>query len=192
MPRATGPTAEGLALLMPYYKNFESAYRQGYRSYEMWSIMQQAFEEGGADFRGATIFDVNHLWSRATAAVNAEIAFGRADPTQMITGEQWAWAPWASPTTASELMPNYMLNYTYSVRDAEGNVMLDANGDPVMVGGVTDWPADLNVTGQDIIDRTLGSAQSSLDTGSPGAKAQLGDLTGLAVNQIESVQILRF
>lgn len=177
---------------MPYYKNFESAYRQGYRSYEMWSIMQSVFEEGGPSFQGATIFDVNHLWSKATAAVNAETAFGQAAPESAITSQMWAWAPWSGPSVATEQMPNYMVNYTYSVRDSEGNFLLDANGDLVTVGGVTDWPGSLDVTAGDIIDRTMGSAQSALDTGSPGAKAQLGDLTGLSVGDVMSVQILRF
>jgi hypothetical protein len=189
---ANQPTAEGVSLLMPYYKNIESAMRQGFNRAETWGVVQEAFQAGGPAFQGATIFDMNYMWGRARDVLNAEQGFAALNPQDAISSQAWTWAPWATPTVAAEQVPSYLLNYTYTVNGPDGRLVLDDQGNPVQVGGVTDWMASIDVTAQDISDRTMGSAQSALDTGSPGAKAQLGDLTGLSVAEVTSIQILRF
>jgi hypothetical protein len=192
MAPANQPTAEGISLLTPYWSTIVSARAEGYRRYEVWSILQEQFQAGGPQYQGATIFDMNVMWSRAGELLNAEAAFGAANPANPVTSEMWAWAPWTSPTTAAWQTPNYMLNYSYTVRDAEGNIVVDQNGSPLLAWGATDWQGSLDVLGQNIIDRALGSAQAGLDIGSPRAVAQMADLGGLTLGNIVNVQILRF
>jgi hypothetical protein len=177
---------------MPYWTSIVGARQQGFRPQEVWSVLNEQFQEGGPSFQGATIFDMHTMWSRAGEVLNAETQFGAADPGQAVTSEMWAWAPWAGREVAAWQTPNYMLNYTYSAVDAEGQALMDTEGNPVQVWGATDWQGSIDVTAQDIIDRALGSAQSALDTNSPGTAAQMASIGGIGIGDITSVQILRF
>lgn len=192
MPQSFEPTAEGTSLLTPYWSSYVNARSQGLRSSDMWGIMNEQFESGGPAFAGATIFDNNRMWQRAGELIQAQDRFGQAAPTDAVSGDMWAWAPWTSPTTADWQTPNYMVNYAHAAVDAEGNILRDDNGAPIPVWGATDWQGSIDVTTQDIIDRVMGSAQSALDTGSPGTTGQLSAAGAVGVGDVLAVQILRF
>jgi hypothetical protein len=177
---------------MPYWSSIVSARSQGYRPQEVWGILTEQFQQGGPAFQGATIFDMNTMWGRAGDLLAAEQQFRSADPANPVTGDMWAWAPWAAPTTAAWQTPNYMLNYAHAALDAEGNVLVDTEGNPVPVWGATDWQGSLDVPAQDVIDRALGSAQSALDTGSPGTLAAFGQVGAAGFGPLLSMQIMRF
>ena len=186
------PTAQGISLLTPYWSTIVSARAEGYRRYEVWSILQEQFQAGGPSYQGATIFDMNLMWTRAGDLLNADAAFGAANPNNPVTSEMWAWAPWTSPTTASWQTPNYMINYSYTMLDAEGNVILDENGNPLLAWGATDWQGSLDTLGQNILNRVEGSVTASLGTGSPRLLAQMAAAGGVSLGSIVNVQILRF
>ena len=192
MARSFDPTAEGLSLLSPYWSTILGARQQGYTRAEVWGLIQEAFQEGGPSFQGATIFDMNTMWSRAAEVITAEVNFGRAAPTDAVSGDMWAWAPWATPDVAAWQTPNYMINYAVSALDAEGNILLDEAGNPIPVWGATDWQGSIDVTTGDIIDRVSGSAMAALDTDSPGALRQMEAAGASGLGTVLSVQILRF
>lgn len=192
MARVNVPTAEGLSLLAPYWSTILGAREQGYRSYEVWSLLNEQFQAGGPAYAGASIFDLNEYWQRAGQVISAEQAFGQAQPGEAVTGQMWAWAPWAAPDAAAWQTPNYMVNYSTAALDSEGQILLDEAGNPVPVWGATDWQGSIDVTTQDILDRVLGSAQAALDTGSPGTAVQLDGAGGSSLGQVLSVQIMRF
>jgi hypothetical protein len=192
MARSYEPTAEGISLLTPYWSSIAGARAQGYNRGETWSIIQEQFQAGGPSYAGATIFDMNAMWARAGEMLNAQTAFGQAAPTDAVTGEMWAWAPWTTPTTADWQTPNYMINYATAAVDAEGNLLVDDNGQPIPVWGATDWQGSIDVTTQDIVDRVMGSAQAALDTGSPGTRNQMQAAGAIGLGDVLAVQILRF
>lgn len=192
MARNFEPTAEGLSLLAPYWSSIVSARQQGYRSYEMWSILNEQFQEGGPAYAGATIFDLNRMWQKAGDLLNAEAAFAAEPKENPVNSQMWAWAPWAAESTAAWQTPNYMINYAYYAADTNGEILTDLNGDPLRVWGATDWQGSLDVLVSDIEDRVLQSAQAALDTGSPGHLNQLGDAGPVSIAGIAAVQILRF
>lgn len=192
MAKINQPTAEGLSLLSPYWSTIVGARAQGLSRVDTWGLMEEGFQQGGASFRGATIFDMNAMWTRAGEVLSAEAAFGSAPRENPVTGEMWAWAPWAGPSTAAWQSPNYMINYATAATDAEGNVLLDDAGNPIPIWGATDWQGSIDVTAQEVIDRVLGSAQAALDTGSPGTRRQFEALGATSLGDVLAVQILRF
>ena len=192
MPRQNAPTAAGVSLLMPYFNNILGAIEQGARVSDLWGTISGLAAEGYPEFAGATIFDMNHVAGQARAIISAQQNFSSLNPTDIVSSDAWAWAPWATPTEAAFGMPSYQVRYSYTAQDAEGNPILGSDGMPQNVWGVTDWSGSLDVTAQDILDRAMSSAQAALDTGSPGAKNQLGDLAGVSPLDISNIQILRF
>ena len=192
MPNTFQPTAEGISLLSPYWNTIVGARQQGFNRAEVWGLINEQFQEGGPSFQGATIFDMNHYWSRAGELLNAETAFSQANPADAVEGSMWAWAPWAVPSSAEWQTPNYLLNYARSAMDAEGNLITDEEGNPVNIWGMTDWQGSIDVTAGDIVDRVLGSSESALDINSPRIGAQLADVGGIGFGDINTVQIMRF
>jgi hypothetical protein len=183
VPRLTGPTATGVAGLIPYSNTILGAIQGGATVSDIWAAVRGAEAEGGPLLGNPTIFDMNYVAGQMRAINSAQIEFGRADPSQAVTSEMWAWAPWATQTTAAWGEPSYQLRYQYEVTDQNGTVSI--------LWGQTDWQGSIDVTTGDIGDRALGSAQSALDTGSPGAQAVIGDLSGAVATNITAVQILR-
>lgn len=192
MPRSVAPTAEGLSLLSPYWSSIVGARAQGMTRADTWNVITEAFQSGGPSFQGATIFDMNAMWAKAGDLINAEAAFGASPRENPVTGDMWAWAPWAFPDTAAWQTPNYMINYATAALDAEGQILTDDNGQPIPVWGATDWQGSIDVTTQVVIDRVLGSAQAALDTGSPGTRNQMGEAGAVGLGGVLAVQIMRF
>jgi hypothetical protein len=192
MPRNYQPTAEGISLLAPYWTSIVGARQQGYNRAETWGIIQEAFQEGGPSFQGATIFDMNHFWSAAGNILNAETELLNSPAENPVTGDMWAWAPWAVPNTADWQTPNYMINYAYSALDAEGNVLQDTEGNALQVWGATDWLGGLDLSTGDLSNYIREAAQSSLDIGSPRTVAQMAGIGGVSIGDFSAVQILRF
>ena len=183
MPRATGPSAVGVAALVPYSNTILGAIQQGASVADIWTAVKAAEAEGGPILGNPTIFDMNYVAGQMRAINSAQVEFGKADPGQAVTSEMWAWAPWATQTTAAWGEPSYQLRYQYEATDQ--------NGETNVLWGQTDWQGSIDVTVGDIEDRALGSAQSALDTGSPGAAAVIGDLGGATASNVLAVQILR-
>jgi hypothetical protein len=177
---------------MPYFNNITGAIEQGARTSDLWSLLSGLASEGFPEFAGATIFDMNYVAGQARGIISAQNNFASQAPTDVVESGSWTWAPWAQPTESAFGMPQYQLRYRYSAQDAEGSPLLDPEGNPLQVWGVTDWSGSLDTTAQTITDRAFSSAQASLDTGSPGAKNQIGDLAGVSPLDITAVQILRF
>lgn len=192
MARTNQATAEGISLLSPYWSTIVGARAQGLSRSDTWGLLEEGFQAGGASFRGATIFDMNAMWQRAGQVLSAEAAFGSSPRENPVTGDMWAWAPWAGPSTAAWQSPQYMINYATAATDAEGNVLLDDEGNPIPVWGATDWSGSLDVTTGAVIDRVIGSAQAALDTGSPGIRNQFAAIRATSLGDVLSVQILRF
>ena len=172
-----------MSTLLGYSNTILGAIQAGNTVAGIWSAVQAAAEDIGGDLGGASIFDMNYVAGRLRAVAGAESAFGAAQPEQDIDQAMWAWAPWSGPTNASEINPVYQLRYQYQAITPEG--------DAQWLWGQTDWQGSLDVTKQAILDRVTGSAQASIDTGSPGAAAILGDLTGVYVAGIGAVQVMR-
>lgn len=181
--RVNQPTAEGVSLLMPYINNIIGAREQGLSRSETWAAVQAAEAEGGPQVAGASIFDMNYMWTQAGNVINAQTAFNAAQAGQAIEASMIAQAPWAAASAASSLNPVYQIRYQYQVGEGPN---------APTAWGVTDWPGSLaGATTDDIEARAMGSAQSALDIGSPGARAQLGaEVTG-TVSRILNVQILQ-
>lgn len=184
MPRRNGPTAEGVSLLMPYINSITGAIEAGLSRPQIWREVQAAEAEGGPQIAGATIFDMNYVYTAARQVLNAQEGFGALEPTDTVTSDAWAWAPWAARTTAAELNPQYLIRYQWQGVDPEGN--------PVSQWFQTDWDGGLDVTAQDIIDRTMASAQLSLSSYQTAQLAALGLPSGVTVTGIANTQILRF
>ena len=89
------PTAQGISLLTPYWSTIVSARAEGYRRYEVWSILQEQFQAGGPSYQGATIFDMNLMWTRAGDLLNADAAFGAANPNNPAPDK---WVRWGDQT----------------------------------------------------------------------------------------------
>ena len=95
MPRRNQPTAEGVALLMPYVNSITGAIQQGLSRPEIWRAVQAAEAEGGPQLAGASIFDMNYVYSAARSVLRAQDAFGALAPSDAVPRDAWAWAPWA-------------------------------------------------------------------------------------------------
>lgn len=190
MPRNNQPTAAGVSALLAVSNSLLGGIEDGVSRAELWGIAQAAAAEAGSDLGGATIFDMNYVYSKLSAVNQAQIAFDNALPNYAIEGNQWAWAPWSGPDSATFATESYQLRFSYQVQLPDGTQST--------IWGQTDWQGSLDfndsgvpLTKQDILDRALGSAQMSLNTGSPGALNQLGGLTGGVVSGIGQLQILR-
>jgi hypothetical protein len=177
---------------MPYFNNITGAIEQGARVSDLWSMIAGLAAEGFPEFAGATIFDMNYVASQARGIISAQNNFASQAPTDAVEAGSWTWAPWAQPTDSAFGMPQYQLRYRHTATDAEGNLLVDPEGNPLQVWGVTDWSGSLDTSVQTILDRAFSSAQAALDTGSPGAKSQVGDTSGVSPLDISAVQILRF
>lgn len=183
MAKVNGPTAQGVAALLPYSNAILGAIQAGGSVADIWAAVKGAEAEGGPLLGNPTIFDMNYAAGRARAINSAEQAVGRAAAGDAVTGSMWAWAPWATETTAAWGEPSYQLRYQYQV--------VDQDGETNVVWGQTDWQGSIEGTVSDIMDRATGSAQAALDTGSPGAEAVIGDLSGATVTGVTAIQILR-
>jgi len=184
MARVNQPTAEGVALLMPYINNITGAIEQGLSRPQIWQAVQAAEAEGGPQIAGATIFDMNYVYTAAKGVLNAQDAFGALNPGDALSADSWAWAPWASQTSAAFGNPQYLIRYEWLGETPQG--------EQVSQWFQTDWAGSLDVTQQDIIDRALGSAQLSLNTYQNAQLTALGLPEGVTVTGLGRTQILRF
>jgi hypothetical protein len=184
MPRRNAPTAEGVALLLPYVNNITGAIEQGMSRPQIWSEIQAAEAEGGPQIAGATIFDMNYVYTAAKGVLNAQDAFGNLSAQDPIPSEAIAWAPWAVQTTAAQLNPEYQIRYEW-----QGTT---PDGEQVSQWFQTDWSGSLDTTAQTVMDRALTSAQLSLDSYQSAQLAALGLPEGVSITGLGRVQILRF
>lgn len=184
MARVNQPTAAGVSLLLPYVNSITGAIEAGLNRSQIWAAVQGAEAEGGPQIAGASIFDMNEVYSRAKGVLNAQDNFGALAGGDAITGKEWAWAPWSSQTTAAYANPQYMIRYEW-LGDTP-------SGEQVSQWFQTDWAGPIDVTAQDVLDRVQGSAQLSLDTYQQASLAALGLPQGVVVSGIGRVQILRF
>jgi hypothetical protein len=181
---ARGPTAAGVSLLMPYVNNITGAVEAGMSRSQIWAEVQAAEAEGGPQIAGATIFDMNYMYTAAKGVLNAQDAFGSLNPGDAIPGDAWAWAPWAAQTAAAWANPEYVMRYEWLGETPDG--------DQVSQWFQTDWSGSLDVTQQDVLDRALGSAQLSLDSYQTSQLTALGLPEGVTTTGLGRVQILRF
>jgi len=182
--RVNQPTAEGVALLMPYMNNFIGAMEEGLSRPQIWQALQAAEAEGGPQIAGASIFDFNHVYTQARGVLNAQDAFGALNPGDALSSDAWSWAPWADQTTAAFANPEYTVRYEWLGQTPEGA--------GVSQWFQTDWSGSIDVTKQDFLDRALGSAQLALDSYQSSRLSALGLPEGVSVTGIGRVQILRF
>ena len=183
MARLTGPSSEGISALMPYFNNLLGAVQEGATTQQLWDAYRSAVEIAGGELGNPSIFDMNYVAGHARAINNAQVALGAANATDALDSTMWAWAPWSSGDTAQWLTDRYQLRYQAILEGPDGQVP---------VWGVTDWEGTLEgLSKQDILDRSLTSAQESLDSGSPRVLAQLGMASGFSVSHVAAVQIMR-
>lgn len=176
-------TAAGVSRLLAYYNSIESLKREGATNAALWNEVHAIEAEGGPITEGASIFDMNEVAARATAVIGAENAWQAGSEAGTIDGEMWAWAPWATQTTAAWGQPSYQIRYQYETLSPEGDIALS--------WGQTDWAGQLPELQSDILTRVAGSAQNSLDTYTPYALAAAGVLPGSTLGNITAVQLLR-
>lgn len=183
MARLTGPTSEGVSALLPYFNNLLGAVQAGGTTSQLWDAYRSAVELAGGALGNPSIYDMNYVAGHARAVNNAQVSLGAAAATDALDSSMWAWAPWSAGDTAAWLTDRYQLRY---------QAVLQGEGGPQTVWGVTDWEGTLEgLSKQDILDRSLQSAQESLDSGSPRVIAQLGMAEGFSVSHIGAVQIMR-
>lgn len=184
MARLTGPTATGIAALMPYFNALLGAVEQGGTVSDLWAAYRNAVATAGGALGEASIFDMNYVAGYARAVHTAEGQLSGAAPGDVIDSGMWAWAPWAAGNTDSWLADRYQVRYQAGLTGPDGTT--------VPVWGVTDWEGSLEgVTQGQLYGRALTSAQESLDSGSPRVQAQLGMAEGFTLTGINRVQIMR-
>lgn len=184
MARLTGPTSTGVASLMPYFNSIMGAIERGGSVSDVWAAYRQAAELAGGTLGEASIFDMNLVSGYARQILSAESNLASAAGSDAISGEQWAWAPWAAGQTDSWLADRYQVRYQAELTGADGST--------VPIWGVTDWEGSLEgLTKDQMWARSFESAQEALDTGSPRVQAQLGMAEGYTLSNITRVQIMR-
>jgi len=184
MARLTGPTATGVAALMPYFNSLVGAVEQGGTVSDLWAAYRNAVEIAGGALGEASIFDMNFVAGYARQLVSSEGALAAAGGADAIDSTMWAWAPWASGQTDSWLADRYQVRYQAQI--------VGPDGQSIPVWGVTDWEGSLEgVTKDQMWERSFQSAQEALDTGSPRVQQQLGMLEGASLGSVSRVQIMR-
>jgi hypothetical protein len=184
MARNFQPTAAGVSLLLPYVNNIMGAIEQGLTRAQIWQEVQAAEAEGGPQIAGATIFDMNEVYSRARGVLNAQDAFGAVNPGDVIDASATSWAPWAAQTTAAWANPQYAVRYEWLGEAPDGT--------PVSRWFQSDWTGTLDVTAGDVTSFLQDAAQLSLDSYQPAQLATLGLPQGVSLGGIGRVQIMRF
>lgn len=183
MPRLTGPTSEGIAALMPYFNSILGAVQEGGTTSQLWDAYKGAVEIAGGELGNPSILDMNYVAGYARAINTAEQAFTGAAPSEALSSEMWAWAPWTAGQTDPWLVDRYQLRYAASV---------EKEGEQRTIWGVTDWEGSLEgLTKGDIMDRAQASGQIAIDTDSDKILSQLGFEPGWALTGIQTVQIMR-
>lgn len=182
---AIGATAAGVADLLAYYNTIEGVARAGGTRADAWSAIQETQAEYSLTAPNSSIFDMNEVWQRARKVVNAEAGFARDREAGALTGDAWAWAPWASQTTAGWQQANFQIRYQYEV--------VSPGGDVQTPWGQTDWQ---DFTGQmpsldDILGRVAQSAQLAFSNNSFRHQAGGQMATDVALGNVVAVQLLR-
>lgn len=184
MARLTGPTSSGIAALLPYFNSILGAVERGGSVSDLWSAYRDAVAQAGGVLGEASIFDMNYVAGYARAVHSAETNLSLAAPGDAISSDMWSWAPWAADQTDSYLGERYQIRYQ--------STMIGPAGETVPVWGVTDWQGSLEGLTQDhIYQRSLVSAQESLDGESPRVLAQLGGAEGFTLSDVDRIQIMR-
>lgn len=183
MPRLTGPTAAGVAGLLPYANTILGAVRSGGSVSDIWAAVRQAEANGGPLLGSPSIFDMNFVAGQARAILSAEYALANAAPSDAVTSEMWAWAPWATAGSVAWGEPQYQIRYGYEVQNAAG--------ESIVLWGQTDWQGSLEGPVSRVYDRVTGSAGQQLLDPSPKARQALGTLEGSTLMGVQNIQILR-
>jgi len=184
MARLTGPTASGIAAILPYFNNILGAVEQGGTVRDIWAAYRQGVEQAGGVLGEASIFDMNYVAGYARAIHSAEGQLAGAAGTDAIGSDMWAWAPWAAGETDSWLTDRYQVRYQATLTGPDGTTQ--------PIWGVTDWEGSLEgLTKDQMMQRAFQSAQEAIDTGSPRVQAQLGMAADFTLSGIERVQIMR-
>jgi len=184
MPRLTGPTAAGIASLLPYFNSLMGAIESGATVSDLWDAYRNAVAIAGGEIGNPSIFDMNYVAGQARSILTAEGNLAAAAGGDAIAGDMWAYAPWAAGETGSFLVDNYQIRYQASLTGPEGDIR--------QVWGVTDWNTSLEgLTKDQIVGRAFTSGQEALDSGSQRIQQQLGFLEGYALTGIDRVQIMR-
>jgi hypothetical protein len=180
----TGPTAEGIASLLPYFNAIMGAVEQGATTADLWNAYRNAVSLAGGVLGNPSIQDMNFVSGSARAILRAESSLAAANPGDAITGDHWAFAPWAAQQTDSWLGEHYQIRY-----EAQ---LVGPNGEQVPIWGVTDYEGSLEgLTKADIYGRAETSAQYSLDSYGPQILQAKGIGEGFSVAGINRVQIMR-
>lgn len=152
MSPAAGPSAEGVAQLMQYGYSILGAIKAGGTVSDIWNTVKAAAGIGPGESLGASIFDMNYVAGQFRAVAAAQDAFARAGAGVAVTADMWAWAPWASPTAAAELEPQYQIRYSVDITTEQGTYTLYRS---------TTWSGSLEgATTQDVLDTAQTSAES--------------------------------
>ena len=182
MPRRVGPSAAGIAALQPYNNTILGAIQNGASNAEIW----QAVKDAGGVFapgQGPTIFDMNAVAGRNRAVNAAQEAVAAGDPSQLVTSDMWAPAPWSDASTGFWGEPEYQLRGQFDVTLP--------SGDNVTVWGQTDWQGSLDVPLQNLLDRATQSATEAFGGYSPTDLGVRSELAGAVVNNVTALQIMR-
>lgn len=184
MPRAVGPTATGLAQLMPHFNTILGAVERGATTKDLWDAVRAASALANTDLGKVNIFDMNVMSGYARAVQSAEANLAGASGSDVISADMWAWAPWAAGQTDPWLQDRYQIRYQATMQGEDGTL--------APIWGVTDLEGDIaGLTQDQILQRAQLSAENSLDTGSPRVAAQLGMASGFSLSGIDRVQIMR-
>lgn len=186
MPRLTGPSAVGIAQLLPYFNSIQGALAEGATTAELWPVVRQAAGIGPDEKVGATIFDMNFVAQQARAILSAQANLENAIATNSsaaLDSRMWAWAPWSEAGTFEQQNPSYVIRYQYEV---EG-----ANGELVTLWGQTDWQGPLDGSVNDVYTRALTSAQETISNPSPNAERLIAGLEDPSILDVTGLQILR-
>lgn len=184
MPAARS-TPEGVSQLLAFYNTIEGVRRAGGTRADAWGEINGLVGEGYLPPDASTIFDMNEVWQRAGAVINAEAGYARDLEAGALTGDGWAWAPWTTPTSADWQTSYFQVRYQYQVLAPDGTVGT--------YWGQTDW-SDPNGMMPDLTDiqgQVNLSAQTSFDSYPSEFQQARGIAEGSSLGNIVSVQLLR-
>lgn len=182
---AARATAQGVAQLLAFYNSIEGINRSGGTRADAWREINGLVGEGFMAPDAATIFDMNEVWQRSTAVLNAEQGYARNLSEGALTGEGWAWAPWVTPTQADWQSANFQIRYQYEV--------LDPSGARQTFWGQTDLgnPSGMMPTLDEVQQRVATSAQVAFDSYPSDFQRARGIAEGSGLGDIVAVQLLR-
>lgn len=149
---------------LKYWGSILASAYAGLSTADMWTAIHAQQQEYGLDKPGASAPDVSVIRGYANKIVNGAANLAAASPTDSITADMMAVAPYTA-STAQDLAttPSYYVTYTNTVQAADGTVS-------------TQFSTSVFTAAQ--MPGTVGELQDAIDTHGAETVAQAAQQTG--------------